>query len=49
LQELRLVVNQLTTLPESIRQLTALRELQPDENPMTTLPVSIGQLAACKN
>ncbi|MEI8301230.1 MAG: leucine-rich repeat domain-containing protein, partial [Chlamydiota bacterium] len=44
--ELFLYDNQLTALPDSISQLTALRVLTLKNNQLTTLPESIGQLTA---
>ena len=38
--------NQLTSIPESIGNLTALRSLELDENELTSLPVGIGNLTA---
>jgi Leucine-rich repeat (LRR) protein len=43
--KLRIINNQLTTLPDSIDQLTQLRELDLEGNQLTTLPTTIGQLS----
>ncbi|MER7282147.1 leucine-rich repeat domain-containing protein [Dactylosporangium sp. NPDC000244] len=46
LRELRLGANKLTTLPESLGNLTALTKLDVHENQLTALPEGLGNLTA---